>query len=146
MSFLQLSLSLTSRKKELILFCQRCHSDPYRNRDYLSRLQTLLVFLIFNGTTKTKLAMLVLSYCGEIVENSIKNYVSNYSDRYRCRHRRHVTDGQCKSALNLLTCPSVSLAFVFLPVAPTSFRESLIIPEGVAILSEFEFLLFVKSQ
>ena len=36
----------------------------------------------------------------------------------------------------------MSLAFGVLPVSPTTFRESLITPQGVAILSEFEFLLF----
>ena len=40
-------------------------------RDYLSRLQTLLVSLILNGMAKTKLAILPFSCCGEIVKNSI---------------------------------------------------------------------------
>ena len=39
--------------------------------NYISRIQTLLGELIFNGTIKTKLAMLAFSYCGEIVKNSI---------------------------------------------------------------------------
>ena len=39
-------------------------------RDYLSRLQTLLVFLILNGIAKTKLAILAFLDCGEIVKNS----------------------------------------------------------------------------
>ena len=39
-------------------------------RDYISRLQTLLVFLILNGTAKTKLAILAFLYCGQIVKNS----------------------------------------------------------------------------
>ena len=37
-------------------------------RDYLSRLQTLMVFLILKGTAKTKLAILAFLYCGEIVK------------------------------------------------------------------------------
>ena len=37
--------------------------------DNLSRLETLLIFL--NVTDKTKLAILGLLYCGEIVKNSI---------------------------------------------------------------------------
>ena len=41
------------------------------NRDYLSRLQTLLVFSILNGMAKTKLAILSFLCCGEIVKNSI---------------------------------------------------------------------------
>ena len=40
-------------------------------RDDLSRLQTLLVFLILNGTDKTKLAKLPFSNCWEIVQISI---------------------------------------------------------------------------
>ena len=40
-------------------------------RDYLSRLQTLLVFLILNGTAKEKLAMLAFLQCKDIVKNSI---------------------------------------------------------------------------
>ena len=39
-------------------------------RDYISRLQTLLVFSILNGTAKTKLAILAFLYCGQIVKNS----------------------------------------------------------------------------
>ena len=35
-------------------------------KDYLSRLQTLLVFLILNGMAKTKLAILPFLCCGEI--------------------------------------------------------------------------------
>ena len=41
----------------------------FDKKDYLSRLQTLLVFLILYGTVKTMLA-----YCGEIVKNSIVAY------------------------------------------------------------------------
>ena len=48
--------------------------------DYLSRLQTLLVFLICNGTVKTKLAALVFLYCGEIVKYSIVLGDYNYSN------------------------------------------------------------------
>ena len=40
-------------------------------RDYLSRLQTLLVFLILNGMTETKLAILPFLCCWGIVKNSI---------------------------------------------------------------------------
>ena len=40
-------------------------------RDYLSRFQTLLVFLILNGMAKTKLAMLSFLCSEEIVKNSI---------------------------------------------------------------------------
>ena len=40
-------------------------------RDYISRLQTLLVFLILNNTAKVKLAILAFLYCTEIVKNSI---------------------------------------------------------------------------
>ena len=39
-------------------------------RDYLSRLHTLSVFVILNGTGKTKLAILALLYCREMVKNS----------------------------------------------------------------------------
>ena len=39
-------------------------------KDYLSRLQTLLVLIILNGTAKMKLAILVFLYCGQIVKNS----------------------------------------------------------------------------
>ena len=41
-------------------------------RDYLSMLQTLLVFLILNGIAKTKLAILPFLCCGEIVKISIE--------------------------------------------------------------------------
>ena len=44
-------------------------------RDYLSRLQTLLVFIILNGTAKTKLAKLAFLQCEEIVKNS-NGYIS----------------------------------------------------------------------
>ena len=40
-------------------------------RDYLSRLQTLLVFLILDGMAKMKLAVLPFLCCGEILKNSI---------------------------------------------------------------------------
>ena len=43
-------------------------------RDYLSRLQTLLVILILNSMAKTKLAVLPFLCCGEIVKNSITLY------------------------------------------------------------------------
>ena len=36
------------------------------------RFQTLLVFLILNGTAKTNLANLVLLYCREMMKNSIR--------------------------------------------------------------------------
>ena len=39
--------------------------------DFISRLNTLLDYLIFNGRAKTKLAMLAFLYCGEFVKNSI---------------------------------------------------------------------------
>ena len=39
-------------------------------RDYLSRLQTLLLFLILNGIAKTKFAIWAFLCCGEIVKNS----------------------------------------------------------------------------
>ena len=39
-------------------------------RDYLSRLETLLVFLILNSIAKTKLAILPFLCCGKIVKNS----------------------------------------------------------------------------
>ena len=42
---------------------------PTGKRGYLSRLKTLLVFLIFNGMVKTKLAILPILYCEEIVKN-----------------------------------------------------------------------------
>ena len=38
-------------------------------RDYLSRLQTLLLFFNLNDTAKTKLAIISFLYCGEIVKN-----------------------------------------------------------------------------
>ena len=41
-------------------------------RQYLSMLQTLLVFLILNDMVKTKLAILPLLCCTEIVKNSIE--------------------------------------------------------------------------
>ena len=40
-------------------------------KDYLLRWQTSLVFLILNGMTKLKLAILRFLYCGEIMKNSI---------------------------------------------------------------------------
>ena len=40
--------------------------------DYLSRLQTLLAFLILNSTAKTKLAILAFLYYGEIMKNTIR--------------------------------------------------------------------------
>ena len=42
-------------------------------RDYFSRLQTLLVFLVLNGMAKTKLAVLPFFCCGEIGKNSSGN-------------------------------------------------------------------------
>ena len=48
--------------------------------DYLSRLQTSLVFLILIGLAKTKLAILPFLYCGEIVKNSIGKMISGYLD------------------------------------------------------------------
>ena len=39
-------------------------------RDYLLRLQTLLVFLILNGMAETKLAIPPFLCCEEIVKNS----------------------------------------------------------------------------
>ena len=41
-------------------------------RDYFSRMLTLLVFLILNGTAKTKLTILPFFCCEEIVKNSIE--------------------------------------------------------------------------
>ena len=41
--------------------------------DCLSRLHNLLVFLILNDTAKTKLAVLSLLECGEILKNSTDN-------------------------------------------------------------------------
>ena len=38
--------------------------------DYISRLHALLDSLSFDGRAKTKLAMLVLLYCGDFVKNS----------------------------------------------------------------------------
>ena len=42
------------------------------HEDYISRLHTLLKYLIFNGRAKTKLAMLAFLYCVEFVKNSIE--------------------------------------------------------------------------
>ena len=39
-------------------------------RDYLSRVQTLLVFLILNGVAKMKLAILLFLCSGAIMKNS----------------------------------------------------------------------------
>ena len=39
---------------------------------YFSRLQTSLVFIILNGTAKTKLAMLAFLCCQEFMKNSIR--------------------------------------------------------------------------
>ena len=39
-------------------------------KQYISRLYILLDLLIFNGTAKTKLAMLAFLYYGEFVKNS----------------------------------------------------------------------------
>ena len=39
-------------------------------KDYFSRLQTLLVFLILNVTSKIKVAILAFLCFGEIVKNS----------------------------------------------------------------------------
>ena len=44
--------------------------DVIWQNGYLSRSQTLLVFLILNGTSKTKLTILALMYCGQIMKNS----------------------------------------------------------------------------
>ena len=41
--------------------------------DCLSRLHTLLVFLILNDTAKTKLVVLSLLECGQILKNSTDN-------------------------------------------------------------------------
>ena len=40
-------------------------------RDYVRRFQTLLVLLILNGMVKTKLAILPILCCEEIVKNAI---------------------------------------------------------------------------
>ena len=40
-------------------------------RDYISRLQTLLVFLILNNTAKVKLAILAFLYCTAKVKLAI---------------------------------------------------------------------------
>ena len=40
--------------------------------------QTSLIFLILDGTVKTKLAILALLYCGEIIKNSIKSHGGEY--------------------------------------------------------------------
>ena len=45
--------------------------DNIGRRDYLSRLQTLLVFLFLNGTAKTKFAISSFLYRGEMVKNCI---------------------------------------------------------------------------
>ena len=42
----------------------------FGKRNYLLSIQTLLVFLIVNGTSKTKLAILVFLCCGEILRYS----------------------------------------------------------------------------
>ena len=53
-------------------------------RGYLSWLQALLVFLIVNGTVKTKLATLPFLCCGEIVKNSI--YASLFIFHLHCNN------------------------------------------------------------
>ena len=47
-------------------------------RDNLTRFQTLLIFLIVNGMIKTKLAILPILCCEEIVKNSIGYVTSLY--------------------------------------------------------------------
>ena len=51
-------------------------------KDYLLMLQTLLVFLILNGTAKTNLAVLALFYCGEIVKNSYVRQTLTFNNLY----------------------------------------------------------------
>ena len=41
---------------------------PVNKRDNLSKLQTLSVFLILDGTAKTKLAILEFLHCGEMAK------------------------------------------------------------------------------
>ena len=61
-----------------LLYFQSTDARKYEIRnqgvheDYISRLNTLLHYLIFNGRAKTKLAMLAFLYCGEFVKNSIQ--------------------------------------------------------------------------
>ena len=52
------------------------------HEDYMSRLNALLEWLIFNGRAKTKLAMLAFLYCVKFLKNScafaaLKRYVSD---------------------------------------------------------------------
>ena len=47
-------------------------------RDYLSRLETLLVFLIFNCKAKMKLVILAFFDCGESVKISIFNSFQSF--------------------------------------------------------------------
>ena len=48
---------------------------------YISRLQTLFVFLILNGMAKTELAILPFLCCEEITKNS--NIITNKTRRKR---------------------------------------------------------------
>ena len=63
-SFLLYLVILTGLSK-----CKIRNQGEYK--DYISRLYILLDLLIFNGTAKTKLAMLAFLYYGEFVKNSI---------------------------------------------------------------------------
>ena len=53
----------------------------FGKRDYLLWLESLLVFLILNGTTKRKLEILAFLCCGEIVKNPIVERVINLISR-----------------------------------------------------------------
>ena len=75
-------------------------------RDYLSRLQTLLGFLIFNSLAKTKLAILPFLCCGEIVKTS--NINLSYAALIYSRHIHNIL-----------------FNFHSIPIFPETFQEHL---------------------
>ena len=65
----------------LHLYVNKCEIRwSVSKREFLSRLQTLLAFLILNGMAKMKLAILPFLCCGQIVKNS-SLYVTCKPDR-----------------------------------------------------------------
>ena len=79
-------------------------------RDYIKRLQTLLVFLILNLTERTKLAILAFLYCGEIVKN--------------CNVLPHQSDLSTQTAFCL--CEYLDHALLFGWVASNALMQNLV--------------------
>ena len=109
-------------------------------RDYLSRLSTLLVFLIFNGLTKTKLAILPFLCCWEIVKNSIVSFYDctlngqdtqkwwRHSNSTCCNRNDWIVVRICKSWLLAIIYYSfgfIGSAFYLCRLTRTGFRSAL---------------------